>query len=85
MKTDTPLLSFLTQEFKTIWKLRNARIRFSPDKCNGTYQCIAVCPVGCWTPDRPQRKVIFHDPEKCIAFSANHDKKQVDSITNLTS
>jgi NAD-dependent dihydropyrimidine dehydrogenase PreA subunit len=30
----------------------------------------AVCPAGCWTPDRERPKVIFHDPQKCIACNA---------------
>jgi NAD-dependent dihydropyrimidine dehydrogenase PreA subunit len=50
--------------------LHSLQIHFDPDKCNGTWQCDEVCPVGCWTPDRARRKAIFHDPEKCIACGA---------------
>jgi NAD-dependent dihydropyrimidine dehydrogenase PreA subunit len=70
MKTETSMLSSLTEHLEIARKLRNLQIHFYPDKCIGVYQCYAVCPVGCWTPDRAHRKVIFHDPEKCIACGA---------------
>ena len=50
--------------------LRNLRIRFNPEKCGGMWQCYEVCPVGCWTPVKTTRKVIFNDPENCIACGA---------------
>lgn len=29
-----------------------------------------VLEIGCWTPDFERRKVIFHDPQLCIACGA---------------
>jgi NAD-dependent dihydropyrimidine dehydrogenase PreA subunit len=71
MKTEmSSLWSLLTENIKNPGKFRKVQIRFDPGKCTGTYQCYAVCPVGCWTPDPVHRKVIFHDPSKCIACGA---------------
>jgi NAD-dependent dihydropyrimidine dehydrogenase PreA subunit len=70
MRKKSNFLSSLMENKEIVQMLRPLQIRFDPDKCNGTYQCYAVCPVGCWTPNRPRRKVIFHDPEKCIACGA---------------
>ena len=50
--------------------LRGLEIHFDADRCKGRWQCYEVCPVGCWTPDFSRRKVIFHDPELCIACGA---------------
>jgi NAD-dependent dihydropyrimidine dehydrogenase PreA subunit len=70
MKTETSFWSMVTENLELAGRMRRMHIRFDPEKCNGTYQCYAVCPVGCWTPDRSHRKVVFHDPEKCIACGA---------------
>lgn len=64
------MLSSLKEELEIGRKLRTLQIHFDPEKCTGVYQCYAVCPIGCWAPDRPRRKVIFHDPDKCIACGA---------------
>jgi len=50
--------------------LRGLEIHFDADRCKGRWQCYEVCPVGCWTPDFDRRKVVFHDPELCIACGA---------------
>ena len=70
MKTNPNLLSSLTEHLEIARKLRKLQIHFDAEKCTGVYQCYMVCPVGCWTPDHPNRKVLFHDPEKCIACGA---------------
>ncbi|HIC89886.1 MAG TPA: ferredoxin family protein [Anaerolineae bacterium] len=61
---------FLRTELGRVSILRNAQIHFDVEKCVGVYECYEVCPVGCWTPDRPRRKVVFHDGDRCIACGA---------------
>jgi NAD-dependent dihydropyrimidine dehydrogenase PreA subunit len=69
--SDSPdMLSTLKEHLKLAVELRNLRIDFDAEKCKGTWQCYAVCPVGCWTPNCEDRLVIFHDPDKCIACGA---------------
>jgi len=70
MSKNPTFLSSLSKNKEIAQMLRRLQIHFYPDICVGIYQCFAVCPVGCWTPDRVHRKVIFHDPEKCIACGA---------------
>jgi NAD-dependent dihydropyrimidine dehydrogenase PreA subunit len=60
----------LKEEAKQLVTKRRLRIRFDPEKCTGVWQCYAVCPIGCWTPDRNARKAIFHDGDRCIACGA---------------
>lgn len=60
----------LKEHLEIARKLRGLRIHFDPQKCIGAWQCYQVCPIGCWTPDRPRRKAIFHDPHLCIACGA---------------
>lgn len=62
--------STLTVHLRLALTLRHLRIRFDRDACLGANQCIEVCPVGCWTPDDDARKVVFRDPERCIACGA---------------
>ncbi|MBS1252988.1 MAG: Ferredoxin-3 [Anaerolineales bacterium] len=50
--------------------LRGLEIHYDESECTGAWECYAVCPVGCWTPDLERRKVIFHDPERCVACGA---------------
>jgi NAD-dependent dihydropyrimidine dehydrogenase PreA subunit len=50
--------------------LRRMEIHFTPEKCVGDWFCYEVCPVGCWTPDREQRKAVFGNTEACIACGA---------------
>ncbi len=50
--------------------LRKMRIRYSPQKCRGAWQCYDVCPVGCWTPNYETRVALFHNPARCIACGA---------------
>lgn len=70
MRKNPTFFSSLMQNKEIAQMLRQLQIHFDLYKCNGTYQCYAVCPVGCWTPDQLRRKVIFHDPRKCIACGA---------------
>ncbi len=63
-------LESLTQHLEIAKTLRYLEIHFDPQKCTGVYQCYEVCPIGCWTPDRGNRTVIFHDGERCIACGA---------------
>lgn len=62
--------SSLLKHLRLVRTLRHLQIYFSPERCQGVWQCYEVCPVGCWTPDYERRVVIFHDPEKCIACGA---------------
>lgn len=69
--SDSPTLwSSLTEHLEIARQLRSLQIQFDSEKCAGTWQCYEVCPVGCWTPDRLNRIVKFHDPEQCIACGA---------------
>jgi NAD-dependent dihydropyrimidine dehydrogenase PreA subunit len=70
MGSGPTLWSSLTEHARLAVRLRGLQIHFYPEKCTGAWQCYAVCPVGCWTPDRARRVVIFHDPERCIACGA---------------
>ncbi len=70
MNATPSLLSSLLEHWEIAKTLRHLEIHFDPDKCTGVYQCYEVCPIGCWAPDRANRKVIFHDGEKCIACGA---------------
>jgi NAD-dependent dihydropyrimidine dehydrogenase PreA subunit len=70
MDTQPTLLSSLKEHLQLARELRYLEIQFYPEKCKGVWQCYNVCPVGCWTPDYARRKVVFHDPEKCIACGA---------------
>lgn len=70
MSTPPTLQSSLKEHLRFARELRHLEIHFSPEKCKGVWQCYEVCPVGCWTPDRPRRVVIFHDPDKCSACGA---------------
>jgi NAD-dependent dihydropyrimidine dehydrogenase PreA subunit len=70
-KTTNPsMTSLLSEHWELARKLRSMQNVFHPDRCKGVWQCYEVCPVGCWTPDYPRQKVIFHDPQKCIACGA---------------
>lgn len=60
----------LWQHLEIARTLRHLEIHFDESRCIGAWECYAVCPVGCWTPDYERRKVIFHDPERCIACGA---------------
>lgn len=70
MKSTPNIWTSMVDELKIATKLGSLQIRFDPQKCKGTWQCYEVCPVGCWTPDRARRVVVFHDPELCIACGA---------------
>jgi NAD-dependent dihydropyrimidine dehydrogenase PreA subunit len=70
MSTQPTLASSLKEHLKFARELRNLEIHFDRRKCKGVWQCYNVCPVGCWTPDHANRKVVFHDGERCIACGA---------------
>jgi NAD-dependent dihydropyrimidine dehydrogenase PreA subunit len=70
MRKEPALLSSIINNKEIAQILHSLQIHFDVEKCSGVWQCYEVCPVGCWTPDRPHRKVIFHDPQKCIACGA---------------
>ncbi|MEJ2011280.1 MAG: ferredoxin family protein [Anaerolineales bacterium] len=75
------LWSSLTEHLELARTLRKLQIHFDAEKCKGTWQCYEVCPVGCWLPDRPNRVVIFHNPEWCIACGACVLQCPEDAIT----
>jgi NAD-dependent dihydropyrimidine dehydrogenase PreA subunit len=68
--SDPTLLSSLFEHIEIARKLRGLRIHFYEGKCTGTWQCIQVCPIGCWTRDLERRVAIHHDTEHCIACGA---------------
>jgi NAD-dependent dihydropyrimidine dehydrogenase PreA subunit len=67
---DPSLRSLLMEHLKLARELRAMKIRFDPEKCKGVRECCAVCPVGCWIPDERTRKVVFRNPDRCIACGA---------------
>lgn len=64
------LKEMLAEEWQTVRQLRRLHIDYDPERCIGTWQCVQVCPVGCWTPDKATRVVQFHDGERCVACGA---------------
>ena len=70
MSLHPTLRSSLKEHLRIARELRSLEIHFYPEKCKGVWQCYEVCPIGCWTPDRTRRVVVFHDPDKCIACGA---------------
>jgi len=70
MSTEPTWQSSLREHAHLALKLRNLQIHFDETRCKGRWQCYEVCPVGCWTPDRDRRVVVFHDGDRCIACGA---------------
>lgn len=70
MNTKPGIWSLLREHIELAKSLRKLEIHFDVNKCEGVWQCYEVCPIGCWTPDLEDRKVIFHNPELCIACGA---------------
>ncbi len=70
MEKQPTIWSALGQHLEIARTLRGLEIRFNPERCTGVWECYAVCPVGCWTPDYKNRVAIFHDGELCIACGA---------------
>lgn len=70
MSENITFWSSIAEHWEIARTLRGLQIHFEPEKCTGVWQCYEVCPVGCWTPNYEQRKVEFHDPERCIACGA---------------
>lgn len=68
--SEPTLISALLEHVEIARKLRGLRIHFDDRKCTGAWQCIQVCPIGCWSRDRERRVAIHHDTERCIACGA---------------
>jgi formate hydrogenlyase subunit 6/NADH:ubiquinone oxidoreductase subunit I len=64
------VMEMLAEEWQRVGQLRRLHIDFDAERCIGTWQCVQVCPIGCWTPDKEARVVHFHDGERCIACGA---------------
>jgi NAD-dependent dihydropyrimidine dehydrogenase PreA subunit len=70
-KIPSPNLKDLLMEHgKLALTLRKLKIHFDPERCTGVWECIQVCPVGCWGEDRELGKAIHQHPERCIACGA---------------
>lgn len=70
MSSSPGIGDLLAEHLHLARRLRSMEIKLDYQACTGTYQCYEVCPVGCWTPDRPKRKVVLHDIQLCIACGA---------------
>ena len=70
MSAEPGMWSSLLEHLEIARTLRKLEIHFDAEKCTGIWQCYEVCPIGCWTPDPVHRKVVFHNPELCIACGA---------------
>lgn len=62
--------AMLAHEWHNIRHLRGMRIHLDVEKCSGAWQCYAVCPVDCWTPNYAARVVEFHGEDVCVACGA---------------
>jgi NAD-dependent dihydropyrimidine dehydrogenase PreA subunit len=60
----------LAKEWETVRDLRQLEIRFDPSVCQGTWQCVEVCPIGCWSAEFEARTAAFADPCQCVACGA---------------
>jgi NAD-dependent dihydropyrimidine dehydrogenase PreA subunit len=70
-QTSNPSLKALIMEhIELAVTLRRLKIYFDPEKCTGAWDCVQVCPVGCWAEDPEQDKAIHQHPERCIACGA---------------
>jgi NAD-dependent dihydropyrimidine dehydrogenase PreA subunit len=70
MKTLSGAWTSLLEYEKKSQVQQNGRIRFAPEKCRGIWQCCEVCPVGCWSADRVNRKAVFQNGDSCIGCGA---------------
>ena len=70
MSLEPTFWSSLGEHWHLARRLRYLKIVFDPDKCLGVWECIEVCPVNCWFADFSSQKVVFHNPELCIACNA---------------
>ena len=72
--TDQPtkptIKDLLKEHLELSVTLRRLRIHFNPEKCTGVWECIEVCPVGCWEADQAGGKAVHIHPERCIACGA---------------
>ena len=70
MPESPSMVGLLKEHLDLALNLRAMQIHLYPERCNGTWQCYEVCPVGCWRPDYEKRKVSFEHGELCIACGA---------------
>ena len=68
--TNPSLKDLLFEHLELAVTLRKLKIYFDPDKCTGAWDCVQVCPVGCWAEDQEFGKAIHQRPESCIACGA---------------
>jgi NAD-dependent dihydropyrimidine dehydrogenase PreA subunit len=62
--------TLLGEHIQLAFDLRRLEIVFDPVKCQGVWECLEVCPVGCWIPDHDQGVAVFQNAEHCIACNA---------------
>jgi NAD-dependent dihydropyrimidine dehydrogenase PreA subunit len=70
MAEEPTLLSLLREHWYLARTLRRLEIRLYPERCSGVWECVEVCPVGCWTPNRERNVVLLEHAEDCIACGA---------------
>lgn len=64
------LKELLFEHLELALTLRKLQIYFDPDKCSGVWECVQVCPVGCWDADQASSKAVHVHPVRCIACGA---------------
>jgi NAD-dependent dihydropyrimidine dehydrogenase PreA subunit len=64
------LLALLREHWHLARTLRRLEIRLYPERCSGVWECVEVCPVDCWSPNRERNVVRLNHPENCIACGA---------------
>ncbi len=70
MSQEPTFLSSMLEHGEIAKKLRKLKIYFDSEKCTGVWECYEVCPMGCWEPDRENRKVNYLEEKVCIACNA---------------
>jgi NAD-dependent dihydropyrimidine dehydrogenase PreA subunit len=70
MASNPKLVDLMLEHLELARTLRKLTIYFDPQKCTGVWECIQVCPVGCWEKDMGERKAVFVEPDSCIACNA---------------
>jgi NAD-dependent dihydropyrimidine dehydrogenase PreA subunit len=72
--TDQPanpsMKDLLMEHLELAVTLRKLKIYFDPEKCTGAWDCVQVCPVGCWEEDPTPGKAAHVHPDSCIACGA---------------
>lgn len=68
---DSPtMMETMLEHWELAKSLRQMAIYYVPEKCTGVFQCIEVCPIGCWSRDEDARQAVFQHGELCIACGA---------------